>query len=194
MNGKVSSPWHNSSVSVSKEFYYSHGVDISWGWRCTHWYNTLRPTKRWLILNRQQFQMCFIEWKLSFLHKFCWSFFFLKDQLTIIQHWFMQWLGVEQVTSHYLNQWCRSSLTCKGITWALIQYKGVFLPVYRGSHSGDKMVVRLSYLHSGISQTGNMRSLYWMRAQASMRYITKVAQHGIICLEIYHGRSQIMDS
>ena len=30
---------------------------------------------------------------------------FLRVQLTIIQHWFRQWLGAIQVTSHYLNRW-----------------------------------------------------------------------------------------
>ena len=31
---------------------------------------------------------------------------FLMVQLTIIQHWFRQWLGTCQATSHYLKQWC----------------------------------------------------------------------------------------
>ena len=35
---------------------------------------------------------------------------------------------------------------------------------YRKSHCGDKTVVRSSYLHNGISYTGNMISLYWTRA------------------------------
>ena len=38
---------------------------------------------------------------------------------------------------------------------------------YRKSHCGDKTVVRSSYLHNGISYTGKMTSLYWIRAQAS---------------------------
>ena len=33
---------------------------------------------------------------------------------------------------------------------------------YRKSHSGDKTVVRSSYLHNGISHTGKMSSLYWI--------------------------------
>ena len=33
---------------------------------------------------------------------------------------------------------------------------------YRKSHSGDKTVVRSSYLHNGISYTGKMSSLYWI--------------------------------
>ena len=32
------------------------------------------------------------------------------------------------------------------------------------SHCGDKTVVRSSYLHNGISYTGKMSSLYWIRA------------------------------
>ena len=36
---------------------------------------------------------------------------------------------------------------------------------YRKSHCGDKMVVRSSYLHNGISYTGKMSSLYWIGAQ-----------------------------
>ena len=34
---------------------------------------------------------------------------------------------------------------------------------YRKSHCGDKMVVRSSYLHNGISYTGKTTSLYWIR-------------------------------
>ena len=36
---------------------------------------------------------------------------FLHVQLTSIQHWFTLWLGVEQATSHYLNQWWTSLVT-----------------------------------------------------------------------------------
>ena len=30
---------------------------------------------------------------------------FLRVQSTIFQHWFIQWLGADQATSNYLNQW-----------------------------------------------------------------------------------------
>ena len=46
----------------------------------------------------------------EFRLKFHWSLF-LKVQLTIFHHWFRQWLGGEQATSHYLNQWWPSSTT-----------------------------------------------------------------------------------
>ena len=35
---------------------------------------------------------------------FHWSLF-LRVQLTIFHHWFTSWLGANQATSHYLNQW-----------------------------------------------------------------------------------------
>ena len=35
---------------------------------------------------------------------------------------------------------------------------------YRKSHCGDKTAVRSSYLYNGISYTGKMTSLYWIRA------------------------------
>ena len=41
---------------------------------------------------------------LEFRSRFHWSLF-LRVQLTIFQHWFRQWLGAGQATSHYLNQW-----------------------------------------------------------------------------------------
>ena len=35
---------------------------------------------------------------------------------------------------------------------------------YRKSHCGNKTVIRSSYLHNGISYTGKMTSLYWIRS------------------------------
>ena len=42
---------------------------------------------------------------------------------------------------------------------------------YRKSHCGDKTVVRSSYLHNGISYTGKMTSLYWIRPLDISRYL-----------------------
>ena len=39
---------------------------------------------------------------------------------------------------------------------------------YRKSHCGDKTILRPSYLHNGISYTGKIISLYWIRAQATV--------------------------
>ena len=41
---------------------------------------------------------------LKFRLEFHWSLF-PRIQFIICQHWFRQWLGAGQVTSHYLNQW-----------------------------------------------------------------------------------------
>ena len=49
----------------------------------------------------RHFQTHFLEWK---CWKFHWSLF-ISVQLTIFQHWFRWWLGADQATSHYLNQW-----------------------------------------------------------------------------------------
>ena len=38
---------------------------------------------------------------------------------------------------------------------------------YRKSHCGDKTILWPSYLHNGISYTGKMTSLYWIRAQSA---------------------------
>ena len=53
----------------------------------------------------------------------------------------------------------------------LVKEKGPWFKIkipsyqYRKSHCGDKTVVRSSYLHNGISYTGKMTSLYWIRVQ-----------------------------
>ena len=40
----------------------------------------------------------------EFLLKFHWSLF-LRVQLTKFQQWFRKWLGADQATSHYMDQW-----------------------------------------------------------------------------------------
>ena len=41
---------------------------------------------------------------------------------------------------------------------------------YRKSHCGDKTILRPSYLHNGISYTGKMTSLYWIRPPVLLEY------------------------
>ena len=57
---------------------------------------------------------------------------------------------------------------------------------YRKSHCGDRTVVRSSYLHNGISYTGKMTSLYWIKA-LGINYCT-----GFVHLE-YFGFSATTD-
>ena len=42
----------------------------------------------------------------------------------------------------------------------------------RKSYCGNKMVVRSSYLHNGISYTGKMSSLYWIGALVVQKYVS----------------------
>ena len=49
-------------------------------------------------------------------------------------------------------------------------------------HCGDKTVVRSSYLHNGISYTGKMTSLYWIRAQKGWKLLR--TSFLILCLFI----------
>ena len=52
---------------------------------------------------------------------------------------------------------------------------------YRKSHCGDKTILRPSYLHNGISYTGKMTSLYWIRALLWMvRITTKFFKQGTL--------------
>ena len=39
---------------------------------------------------------------------------------------------------------------------------------HRKPHCGDETILRPSYLHNGISYTGKMTSLYWIRAHADL--------------------------
>ena len=67
-------------------------------------FNTLRRRQ-----NGHHFQMTFsnaFSWMkiLKFQLECHWNLF-PRVQLIIFQHWFRQWLGADQATSHYLNQW-----------------------------------------------------------------------------------------
>ena len=60
----------------------------------------------------------------EFQLKFHWILF-PRVQLTIFQHWFRQWLGAGQATSHYLNQWWL-------VYWCI--YESLCLNELNGSH------------------------------------------------------------
>ena len=70
---------------------------------------------------------------------------------------------------------CRVIINIKSVLESIVAYSphvdpgGWFnkkIPSYqcRKSHCGDKTILRPSYLHNGISYTGKMTSLYWIRA------------------------------
>ena len=53
---------------------------------------------------------------------------------------------------------------------------------YRKSHCGDKTILRPSYLHNGISYTGKMSSLYWIRALVTYVSIVRISTPKRRCL------------
>ena len=56
-------------------------------------------------MSQTTFSNAFSRMKMNeFRIGFHWSLF-LRFELTIFQHWFRWWLGADQATSHYLNQW-----------------------------------------------------------------------------------------
>ena len=66
----------------------------------THWGHDIMDA-----ISQTTFSSAFSWMKMfEFRLKYHWNLF-LRVQLTIFQHWFRQWLGTDQVTSHYLNQW-----------------------------------------------------------------------------------------
>ena len=87
---------HNSLINFSK-----NKADIL-SWQTP--INTLRPRQMDAIAQRT-FSNAF-SWMnmFEFLLKFHWSLF-PRVELTIFQYWFRLWLGADQATSHYLNQW-----------------------------------------------------------------------------------------
>ena len=56
-------------------------------------------------VSQSKFSRAFSSMKIVvFWLNFHWNMF-PRIKLTIIQHWFRYWLGADQATSHYLNQW-----------------------------------------------------------------------------------------
>ena len=67
---------------------------------------------------------------------------------------------------------------------------------YRKSHCGDKTILRPSYLHNGISYTGKMTSLYWIRAQATWTHsmLTCVCIRAWIIIVLSHYNDVVMSA
>ena len=81
---------------------------INWHWHwwmweifaLTHWGRDQMDAFSQTTCSRAFSWMKMFEFRL----KFHWRLF-LRFLLTILQHWFRLWLGADQATSHYLNQW-----------------------------------------------------------------------------------------
>ena len=69
-------------------------------WMLTHW-----GRDKIAAIAQMTFSHAFSWMKMYELRlKFHWNLF-PRVQLTILQHWFRQWLGAVQATNHYLKQW-----------------------------------------------------------------------------------------
>ena len=62
----------------------------------------------------------------EFRLRFHWRLF-LGVQSTIFQHWFRQWLGAVQATSHYLKQWWPSLLMPQWVNVTTYPYSNYML-------------------------------------------------------------------
>ena len=87
------------------------------------WWVERVNTRKWGILTHWGQNKMVAIWQTTFSSAFLndnvWfaiKILFLGFQLTILQQWFIQWLGTKKTTRHYLNQWWPSSLTHIGVT------------------------------------------------------------------------------
>ena len=88
------------------------GVHLQNQWNRINSVNSYPPEQNGKITISQVIILNAFSWMKSFVFwlEFHWILF-PRVQLTTNQHWFRQWLGAEQATSHYLNQCWRDSLT-----------------------------------------------------------------------------------
>ena len=88
--------WHDSYLVLSKANLLMRHSLVSLN-TLLHWQmDTISQTTVWNAF--------FLMKMYQFWLKFHGSLF-LRVQLLIFQHWFRQWLGADQATSHYLNHW-----------------------------------------------------------------------------------------
>ena len=126
-------------------------------WRCCYidlmWPNKYRLLTHW---GRDEMTAIFqttlsneFSWMKMYQFRliFRWSLF-LRVQLTVLQHWFRLWLGADQATSHYLNQWWLDyrriypSLGLNELIWKL----RLFIDTKRFSKT--KCQIRLEWCHN----------------------------------------------
>ena len=66
----------------------------------THWGRDMMAANLWTTFSNAY------PWKEMYeFYLKCHRNLFLRVQLTIFQHWFIQWRDADQLTRHYLNQW-----------------------------------------------------------------------------------------
>ena len=85
------------SVCVCVNHYPVHEITY-------HLITKFGPGQNWQHFTDDTFKCIFFKENVRISTKISLKFV-LRVQLTIFQHWFSEWLGADQATSHYLNQW-----------------------------------------------------------------------------------------
>ena len=104
--------------------------------------NTLRPRQiGWHFAD--SFKCIFLIKKYESCFKFHWELFPMV-QLMILQHWFREWLGADQATSHHVNQWWPSLLMHVCVIqplWVKLNHSRILL------HLPNLVIMPSSYLN-----------------------------------------------
>ena len=88
-----------------------------------------------------------------------------------------QWFSGVVTWQIDISNWCESYIhACRILGWHTGPRFNIKMSSYqyRKSYCGDKTVVRSSYLHNGVSYTGKMTSLYWIRALVPVELFIRV--------------------
>ena len=112
---------HQSFIRFSIRQFCSRGLfswqrlTVIWMWisnhiHCSMWIslfilNSLRPRQNGRLFVDDTFKCIFLNENIRILIKISLQFIPKYPQLTNVNHWFRWWLGADQATSHYLNQW-----------------------------------------------------------------------------------------
>ena len=96
------------------------------------------------------------SWKqlFEFRLKFHWSLF-LSVQLLIFHHWFRQWLGAGQATSHCLNQW-RLVYWCIYASHGLNELKNMAKYITWHNHNKTSMTKTVCIFHGTYRQVSHI--------------------------------------
>ena len=134
------------------------------------------PLDKMAAISQMTFSTTF-SWMRSFVFwfQFHWRFF-LSVQLTKSHHWFREWLGTEQATSHYLKHCWPSSLThiCgtrgRWVKWCCIPksmhtlrillFLVIFTHILQGCFTGTGAILWLPQFQW--SNPGRAQARYWL--------------------------------
>ena len=173
-------PWYKLCntqllVFIWGEFYWTtHTASM---WRndidgLTHW-----GRDKMYAISQTTFWSAFSWMKMYKLPlRFHWSLF-LCVQLTIFQHWFRCWLGTDQATSHYLNQWWL-------IYWCIYASLGLNELIQK-RHNSSALAMELSLLHKGISRISKCMHIFVVAFFFFFFFKCNSAHKGLKCIYIY---------